>query len=117
MCRQVLEGCDLDVDFKGLDVLPIVSPPEALEHINSSQPMRLKLNGRTKFSGRMQHPQRTSSAVQQGQEAPQSFSGDLSLDGVRVNQLKLTRNLSGEVACWTWLCRLPNVSSAHSHGL
>ena len=83
-CAQVLDGLDLDADFKGLDVLPILSPPEALEHINSSQPMRLKLNGRVKFSGGMDHADEKS-----------SFVGDLSLDNLRVNQLKLTRNLTG----------------------
>ena len=83
-CAQVLDGLDLDADFKGLDVLPILSPPEALEHINTSQPMRLKLNGRVKFSGGMDHSDEKS-----------SFVGDLSLDNLRVNQLKLTRNLTG----------------------
>ena len=80
----MIEGLDLDANFKGLDVLPILSPPEALEHLHSSQPLRLKLNGRAKFSG---GKSRT--------EEKASFAGDMSLDNLRVNQLKLTRNLAG----------------------
>ena len=30
-------------------------------------------------------------------ERPSAFSGDLSLDGLRVNQLKLSRNLTGSI--------------------
>ena len=30
-------------------------------------------------------------------ERPSAFSGDLSLDGLRVNQLKLSRNLTGTI--------------------
>lgn len=82
---QVIDGLDLDANFKGLDTLPIISPPEALEHISSSQPLRLKLNGRIKFSGVMEHI---------GEKS--KFGGDLSLDNLRVNQLKLSRNLGGE---------------------
>ena len=85
----MIDGLDLDVNFKGLDTLPIISPPEALEHISSSQPLRLKLNGRVKFSGVMDY-----------QNEKSNFGGDLSLNNLRVNQLKLTRNLAGEDYCW-----------------
>jgi len=33
----------------------------------------------------------------QAMERPSAFSGDLSLDGLRVNQLKLSRNLTGTI--------------------
>lgn len=82
---QVIDGVEFDANFKGLDTLPIISPPEALEHISSSQPLRLKLNGRVKFSGVMDHAADKS-----------KFGGDLTLDNLRVNQLKLTRNLAGK---------------------
>lgn len=87
---QVLDGLDLDVNFKGLDVLPIFSPAEALEHLKSSQSLRLKLNGRTQFSGSMTHSQNS-------EDGKSTFSGDLSIDRLRVNQLKLSKNLSGTV--------------------
>lgn len=86
-----MDGLDLDVNFKGLDTLPIISPPEALEHISSSQPLRLKVNGRVKFSGVM------ANEVMAGSEIKKSkFGGDLSLDSLRVNQLKLSRKLAGK---------------------
>lgn len=84
---QVIEGLDLDANFKGLDTLPIISPASALEHISSSQPLRLKLNGRIKFSG-----------VKAQQNEKSQFGGSLSLDNLRVNQLKLSRNLAGKPA-------------------
>ena len=86
---QVLDGLDIDATFKGLDVLPIFSPPEALEHLKSSQSLRLKLNGRTQFSGSM-IPKESNA------DKGSMFSGDLSIDKLRVNQLKLSRNLSGK---------------------
>ncbi len=33
----------------------------------------------------------------QAAERPSAFSGDLTLDGLRVNQLKLSRNLTGSI--------------------
>lgn len=80
----------MDVNFKGLDVLPIFSPAEALEALKSSQPLRLKLNGRTQFSGSMNKKEDTP-------DNKSTFSGNLSLDRLRVNQLKLSRNLSGRL--------------------
>lgn len=82
----MIDGLDLDAGLKGLDVLPLVSPPEALEALQSGTPLRLKLSGRVKFSGGLDR-------------APEGsgFSGDLSLDSLRVNQLKLTRNLAGQL--------------------
>lgn len=34
---------------------------------------------------------------QQAERRPSAFAGDLTLDGLRVNQLKLSRNLTGTV--------------------
>ena len=36
-------------------------------------------------------------ADEQAAERPSAFSGDLTLDGLRVNQLKLSRNLTGSI--------------------
>lgn len=47
-----LEGCDLDVNLRALDVLPLVAP----ERGAPAGPQRLKLNGRAKFSGRLAAP-------------------------------------------------------------
>ncbi len=52
----MLEGCELDANFKGLDVLPLVSPAAAVDRVASSQPPRLRLNGRARFSGRVTPP-------------------------------------------------------------
>ncbi|KAK9804274.1 hypothetical protein WJX72_004315 [[Myrmecia] bisecta] len=84
----VLDGCDIDAEFKGLDVLPLVAPAASLERMAAAQPPRLKLNGRTHLSGVVRQAQADTST---------SFKGDLNLEGLRVNQLKLSRNLSGSL--------------------
>ncbi|CAL8466123.1 g5659 [Coccomyxa elongata] len=100
LAQPQLEGADIDCDFKGLDVLPIAA---ALERGSAAKAQRLKLNGRTKFSVRLTPTpdkdagQSNGEHQQQAERRPSAFAGDLTLDGLRVNQLKLSRNLTGTV--------------------
>ena len=90
-----LTGLDADVSLRELDVVPLVSDEVALRQlaVQSGQPLRLKLNGRAKVSGTVQkqqaQPPRPSGAWQ--------FAGDLGLESVRVNQLKLFQKLAGRL--------------------
>ena len=93
-----LEGADLDVQMRALDVLPLVAP----ERGAPAGPQRLKLNGRAKFSGRLAAPAGAESGAAQGQDGPReragaAFAGALTLENLRINQLKLARNLSGSL--------------------
>ena len=47
-----MEGCQLDWDFKGLDVLPLLNSSASAEVMAGAQ--RLRLNGRVQFDGRLQ---------------------------------------------------------------
>ncbi|KAL0047976.1 hypothetical protein WJX82_004829 [Trebouxia sp. C0006] len=91
----VLEGAEVDANFKGLDVMPVVSPGTAENRPSLGQPTRLRLTGRTKLSGRLS-PQ-PDQAVPSTQLPASAFEGDVLLDGLRVNQLKLSRNLTGSL--------------------
>ena len=88
-----LTGLDADVCLRGLDVVPLVSDEVALRQlaVQSGQPLRLKLNGRAKVSGTVQHQQPT------GPSGAWQFAGDLGLESVRVNQLKLFQKLGGRL--------------------
>ncbi|KAL3160063.1 hypothetical protein ABBQ38_009778 [Trebouxia sp. C0009 RCD-2024] len=91
----VLEGAELDASFKGLDVMPMISPTAAENRPSLGQPTRLRLTGRTKLSGRLSaQPHLSTSPTQLPASA---FEGDVLLDGLRVNQLKLSRNLAGSL--------------------
>lgn len=57
---------------------------------SGTQPVRLKLSGTTKFSGRLVDEQ-------QGVGGGALFLGDLSLQDLKINQLRLTRHLSGQL--------------------
>ena len=137
LAQPALGGADIDADFKGLDVLPLVSPaggPLEQRGAPSSQAQqRLRLNGRTRFSVRLddppaaagdpaiagdtqrrqdetgdggaaaegeeqQQPQQQQQQQAKQRQQPAAFSGDLTLEGLRVNQLKLSRNLTGTLA-------------------
>ncbi len=101
-----LEGCDLDVHLRALDVLPLLAP----ERGAPAGPQRLRLNGRAKFSGRLAaaaEPAGGAAGPATGAEGGPpaagaaargtAFAGTLTLDSLRVNQLKLARSLSGSL--------------------
>ena len=48
----VIEGCELDCECKGLDVLQLVSPSAATDSFLAPQ-QRLKLTGSARFAGRV----------------------------------------------------------------
>lgn len=112
-------GVDGEVGLRGLDVVPLLSGDgqAALRQlaVQSGQPLRLKLAGRAKVSGvvqREQAPQALATAA--GQPAPTAtatadaaasqraasweFAGDLGLESVRVNQLKLFQKLAARLS-------------------
>ena len=95
LAQPHLTGLDADVSLRGLDVLPLVSDEAAVRQlaVQSGQPLRLKLNGRAKVSGTVQQQQ-----LPVGPGGAWQFTGDLGLESVRVNQLKLFQKLAGRLA-------------------
>ena len=92
-------GIDTDVNLKGCDVMPLVSNTAAVDRVGpvSGQAVRLKLNGRTQISARRDDQQRTSTAGLQREGGVSGFSGDFHLQGIRLNQLNLAKQLNGSL--------------------
>ena len=64
-----MEGCQLDCEFKGLDVLPLVSAAHPTEAMAGAQ--RLRLNGRMQFDGQLEEASSGREAsVYAGEAAP-----------------------------------------------
>ena len=49
----VIEGCELDCECKGLDLLPLLSPAAATTDSRLAPAQRLKLAGSARFAGRV----------------------------------------------------------------
>lgn len=113
LARPSPTGLEADVALRGLDVVPLASDQAALRQLavqQSGQPVRLRLNGRIRVAGTV----RQGAAVAAGAKAassggsvgsaaaasptPWEFTGELGLEGVRVNQLKLWQKLAGRLA-------------------
>ena len=73
----VLEGCEIDCDCKGIDVLPLLSPTSVDSRLGPQQ--RLKLNGSAKFAGRVTPAPESAGGA--AELAAPSFSGDPALQG------------------------------------
>ena len=68
----IIEGCEIDCDCKGIDVLPLLSPAATDSRLGPQQ--RLKLNGSAKFAGRVTPA--LESAGNADELAAPSFSGE-----------------------------------------
>ena len=100
LARPNVTGLDADVSLRGLDVAPLVSDEQALRKMTaqSGQPLRLRLNGRARVSGTVsQEGEATGSGAAAGSPG-WLFAGDLGLESVRVNQLKLWQKLAGRLS-------------------
>ncbi|KAK9862508.1 hypothetical protein WJX84_009406 [Apatococcus fuscideae] len=98
LAQPIFEGCEVDLDLKGVDAVPLV--PNMSEPSAGSQQPRLKLHGTTKLTGRMVRPEKddnADAADHSSASRAESFQGQLTLEGLRVNQLNLTRKLSGQL--------------------
>lgn len=86
-------------------MVPLVSGQVALRQLASGQPVRLKLAGKARVSGTVRQqavaaaPAAPAEAGGGTPAAPASwqFAGDLGLESVRVNQLRLWQKLAGRL--------------------
>lgn len=115
LAKPNLAGLEADVSLKGLDVVPFLSNEAALRQLavqQAGQPARLRIAGRVRVAGsvRKQQGQPGSGQAADGGAAALGttssgsgagsweFSGDLGLESIRVNQLKLWQKLAGRLA-------------------
>jgi hypothetical protein len=105
LAKPQLAGLDADVGLRGLDVVPLVSAngEAALRQlaVQSGQPLRLKLNGRARVSGAVRTQAEAGGATADAAGLPADgswlFVGDLGLESLRVNQLKLFQKLGAQL--------------------
>lgn len=101
LARPNVTGLDADVSLRGLDVAPLVSDEQALRQMTaqSGQPLRLRLNGRARVSGTVSQEGEAAGGAGAAAGRPGwVFAGDLGLESVRVNQLKLWQKLAGRLS-------------------
>ena len=100
LARPNVTGLDADVSLRGLDVAPLVSDEQALRKMTaqSGQPLRLRLNGRARVSGTVSQEGDAAGSGAAAGSPGWLFAGDLGLESVRVNQLKLWQKLAGRLS-------------------
>ena len=89
--RPIVEGAELNCNLHGLDVMPLLNDSYDIDRMTSSQPIRLKLSGKTQFHGEL---------VQDGQSDTSNFQnivGEIAMEGLKVNNLNVARQMTGEV--------------------
>ena len=91
LAKPKIKGCSMDVSMKGFDVLPFLSDDNSLRSISKSsgEPVKLRVNGRVKVEGDVEHSEFAS------RNEPWIFKGLLNLENLRLNQMKLYRDLKG----------------------
>eukprot|EP00210_Caulerpa_lentillifera_P007372 g7046.t1 len=90
LCAPKIVGIDSDISLKGCDMLPLFSSTNYPRHLTKSgQAARLKLSGKTQIKA-----QKLSS---ENQDQEPVFTGDVRLQGLRMNQLNLAKDLTGDL--------------------
>lgn len=96
-----IDGVELDLHMRGFEFLSLVS-----YIFESQRPMHLKATGRIKFVGKVLRPSSRSSSqdfciekskqqLQRIDEAKSSLAGEVSISGLKLNQLILAPKLAG----------------------
>jgi hypothetical protein len=99
LARPDVAGADLELSLRGLDAAPLAADSAALRRLaaSSGEPLRLRLNGRARVSGAVERAAAEESAdgSSAAGAAPWVFAGNLDLEDLRLNQLRLFRKVGG----------------------
>lgn len=89
LAKPNFTGGSMNVNLNGLDVIPLLSDDDSVRNLSKSagEAVRLRVNGRVKLEG----------DVTKDAKGGPHFSGLLNLENVRLNQMKLYRDLKGTV--------------------
>ena len=89
LAKPNFTGGTLNLNLNGLDVIPLLSDDDSVRNLSKSagEAVRLRVNGRLKLEG----------DVTKGADGGPHFSGLLNLENLRLNQMKLYRDLKGTV--------------------
>ncbi|KAF5779089.1 putative translocation and assembly module TamB [Helianthus annuus] len=81
----IIEGVELDLRMRGFEIFNLVSSSFAFD---SLRPIHLKTTGRIKFQGKVVKPAADVSKI---------LAGDVSITGLKLNQLLLAPQLAGQL--------------------
>ena len=84
-------GADLDLTLQDFEAVPPPDKKKQQQHKQQQQqeqPVRLKMSGRARLSGK----------VHEDEAGAAAFAGDLQLQGLKLNQLRLARQLTGKLS-------------------
>ena len=89
LAKPNFTGGSMNLSLNGLDVIPLLSDDDSVRNLSKSagEAVRLRVNGRVKLEG----------DVTKDAGSGPHFSGLLNLENVRLNQMKLYRDLKGTV--------------------
>ena len=93
LAKPKLSGCSMNMNLNGVDIIPLLSDDDSVRNLSKSagEPVKLRVNGRVKLEGDV------TKLPDDLSDGPWLFSGSLDLENVRLNQLKLYRDLKGSV--------------------
>ncbi|UPQ99883.1 chloroplast protein TIC236 [Chloropicon primus] len=89
--KPVVEGAELKCKLNGLDIMPLVNDSYVIDRMTSSQPIRLKLSGKTYFHGELVKDSESYSSTFQ------NLVGEIAMEGLTLNHLSVARQMTGEV--------------------
>ncbi|ERN06068.1 uncharacterized protein LOC18434256 [Amborella trichopoda] len=94
---SVIEGVELDLRMRGFEFFNLVSP----DPFDSPRPMHLKATGRVKFHGEVSQTILGDENASNLEKLPRQWAsgliGEISLSGIRLNQLMLAPQLVGSL--------------------
>ena len=89
--RPVVEGAQLKCKLQGLDIMPLVNDSYVIDRMTSSQPIRLKLSGKTHFHGELVKDRDSDTSNFQ------NLVGEIAMEGLTLNHLSVARQMTGDV--------------------
>ena len=93
LAKPKLSGCSMNMNLNGVDIIPLLSDDDSVRNLSKSagEPVKLRVNGRVKLEGDV------TKLPEDFSDGPWLFSGSLDLENIRLNQMKLYRDLKGSV--------------------
>ncbi|MAD20600.1 MAG: hypothetical protein CMJ52_10720 [Planctomycetaceae bacterium] len=89
--KPALEGAELNCNLHGLDIMPFINESYEIDRMTSSQPIRLKLSGKTDFHCEIGKDGESNNSNFQ------NLVGEIAMEGLTLNHLNLARQMTGEV--------------------
>lgn len=98
LAKPNFTGCSMNVSMKGFDMIPFLSDNDAVRNLSKTagEPLKLRVNGRVKLDGDVKNTKVSEYDGKEGKSGWQ-FSGSLGFEDIRLNQMKLYRDLKGTI--------------------